>query len=46
MKAIASVIGTAIWIWGIVLAKGFWLTVAALCVPFVSWYLVIAHYVS
>ena len=29
------------WLAGIVLAKGFWLTVLAVCLPFYAWYLLI-----
>lgn len=46
MRAIASLIGTGIWIWGVVLAKGFWITLAAILIPLVSWFLVIKHLVS
>jgi hypothetical protein len=30
-----------IWIAGIVIAKGFWSTFIAFCIPFWAWYLVI-----
>lgn len=36
-----SIVFLVVWIAGIVLAKGFWSTLAALIVPFWSWYLVI-----
>ena len=29
------------WIAGVVLAKGFWSTLFALCIPFWAWYLVV-----
>lgn len=29
------------WIAGVVLAKGFWMTLFAICIPFYSWYLVV-----
>lgn len=41
MKAIAALFALFMWISGIVIAKGFWLTTAAIFIPFVSWYLVI-----
>ena len=31
----------AAWIAGVVLAKGFWLTVLAITIPFYAWYLII-----
>lgn len=41
MKGFAQIIATAIWITGIVIAKGFWSTLAACIVPFWSMYLCI-----
>lgn len=46
MKHVAQLIGGLLWIWGLVLAKGFWLTLAAIFIPFVSWYLVVKHLVG
>ena len=34
-KAIALIM----WIGGIIIAKGFWVTVACICLPFVAWYI-------
>jgi hypothetical protein len=41
MAHVLSVIGAVVWLAGIVLAKGFWLTALAICVPFYAWYLVV-----
>ena len=45
MKHFAELFGAVIlgasWLAGIVLAKGFWSTVAAVCVPPYAWYLVV-----
>jgi len=41
MKHITAMIFGAAWLAGIVLAQGFWLTVAAVFVPFYAWYLVV-----
>lgn len=30
-----------VWIMGVVLAKGFWLTTLSICLPFYAWYLAI-----
>lgn len=30
-----------VWIAGCVLASGFWSTLAAICIPFYAWYLVV-----
>lgn len=30
-----------VWVAGVVIAKGFWWTVGAIFIPFLSWYLVI-----
>ena len=35
------IIISATWLAGIVIAKGFWSTLFAICVPFYSWYLVV-----
>jgi hypothetical protein len=32
------------WLMGVVLAKGFWYTVLAACIPFYSWYLVVERF--
>lgn len=41
MRYLASLIAFAIWITGIVVAKGFWWTVGAIFIPPISWYLAI-----
>ena len=45
MKAFAECVFSTIWLlfWiaGVVLAKGFWLTVLAIFIPFYAWYLVV-----
>ena len=45
MKHLTELIGAILlgvpWLAGIVLAKGFWSTVAAVCVPPYAWYLVV-----
>lgn len=40
MRFIYSLIMIALWITGIVLAKGFWWTFAAIFIPPVGWYFV------
>ena len=40
MNAIAKLFLIAIWVCGIVIAKGFWSTAIAFCLPFWAWYLV------
>ena len=45
MKHLVELIGAVLlgvpWLAGIVLAKGFWSTAAAVCVPPYAWYLVV-----
>jgi len=41
MRYLAQILVLVLWIAGVVLAKGFWLTVLAIFVPFYGWYLVI-----
>ncbi|EQA7786792.1 hypothetical protein ACX818_001386 [Acinetobacter baumannii] len=43
MKHIAQLILLAVWITGIVLAKGFWWTLGAIVFPPISWYIVISE---
>ena len=44
MKEIFEFISIIIWIAGIVIAKGFWMTFWAVIIPFFSWFLVIEHF--
>ena len=46
MARLAGLIGIAVWIGGIVIAKGFWMTLAAFFIPFVSWYLVMERVIE
>lgn len=46
MKSIVSLIFTAVWITGIVIAKGFWSTFFAIFVPLWSFYLVVERLVE
>lgn len=41
MKELVRMIAVAIWIAGIIIAKGFWSTFFAVIIPFWSWYLVV-----
>jgi len=41
LRNIFIVIISITWIAGIVLAKGFWLTLLSICMPFYAWYLII-----
>ena len=41
MKSLAQLIGLVVWVFGIVLAKGFWSTFFAVIFPLWAWYLVI-----
>ena len=43
MKAITSLVLTIGWIYGIVLAHGFWSTFFAVFIPLWSWYLAVEH---
>lgn len=40
-RALSLLLAVVSWLAGIVLAKGFWLTVAAIFCPFYAWYLVV-----
>jgi len=40
VKHVSYWFGAVVWIAGVVLSHGFWGTVAAVCVPFYAWYLV------
>lgn len=44
MKSFASLIAFAIYITGIVIAKGFWWTLGAIVVPPIAWYFAIEHF--
>ena len=46
MSHIATLIGFAIYINGIVIAKGFWLTTFAVFIPPYSWYLVMERVIE
>ena len=41
MKHVMAFALSLIWVAGVVLAKGFWLTVLSIVLPFYSWYLVV-----
>ena len=41
MKSIVQLTLITTWVAGIVLAKGFWLTLFSICMPLYSWYLVV-----
>lgn len=43
MKSLGAIAGTAVWVAGIILAKGFWATLGAVLLPFVAWYIVVKH---
>lgn len=47
-KGIFGVVNTAVWVTGMILAKGFWLTVFAVFVPLYGWFkvvqLALAHF--
>lgn len=45
MRALVGLVAFAVYITGIVLAKGFWWTAASIFIPPVSWYVVIEHLV-
>jgi hypothetical protein len=44
MKQLVQLIALAIWITGIVVAKGVWSTFFAVIIPFWSWYLTIEYF--
>ena len=41
MKQLAALAGVFMWVSGIVLAKGFWMTLFAFLVPLYGWYKII-----
>lgn len=41
MQYIAAIVSSVAWVAGVVLANGFWSTIAAIFIPFWSWYLVV-----
>ena len=43
IELIAGIMLGGSWLAGIVLAVGSWGTVAAICIPFYAWYLVVEH---
>jgi hypothetical protein len=45
MRSLASLIGLAVWLGGIVIAQGFWSTFFAIFFPLWAWYLVIERVV-
>lgn len=46
MANIARLIAMFMWVWGIVLAKGFWLTTLAVILPIYGWFLVVRSLVT
>ena len=40
MKNLVQLVCIGIWVFGVVLAKGFWLTTLSVVIPFYAWYLV------
>jgi hypothetical protein len=44
MKHLVALIALAVWVTGIVVAKGFWSTLFAVIIPIWSWYLAIEHF--
>lgn len=45
MTSLYKLVVIAVWIFGIIVAKGFWSTFFAVCIPFWAWYLTIEHLV-
>jgi hypothetical protein len=45
MKGIAAIVMIPLWVFGIILAHGFWSTLFAIFVPLWSWCLAIEHLV-
>jgi hypothetical protein len=41
MRQVAALIMFVVWIAGVVLAQGFWSTLASVFIPFWAWYLVV-----
>lgn len=41
MRELIGLIFAISWIAGVVIVKGFWLTVLAICIPFYAWYVVV-----
>lgn len=44
MKYLVKLAAAAVWVTGIIIAKGFWSTLIAFCIPFWAWYLAIEHF--
>jgi hypothetical protein len=40
-RTIGGVIAGLFWVAGVVIAKGFWWKVLAICIPFYAWYKVV-----
>jgi hypothetical protein len=45
VQSIFSFILIVMWVFGIIIAKGFWSTSIAVIIPLWSWYLVVEHLV-
>jgi len=41
MRDLITLIAALMWVAGVVLAKGFWMTAFTVCIPFYAWYLVV-----
>lgn len=41
IETLLTFVAVVAWLAGVVIAKGFWLTAAAIFIPFYAWYLVI-----
>lgn len=39
MKQLVKLFTAVTWVFGVVIAKGFWSTLFAFCIPFWAWYL-------
>ena len=46
MRHIFTAIAVMTWMAGIVIAKGFWLTLLSIVLPFYAWYLVVERIIT
>lgn len=46
MKGVGAFLGFGVWVAGVILAKGCWVTLAAIFIPFVAWFITIGKVLS
>lgn len=43
MKGIVGFVTVPLWVFGVIVAQGFWSTLLAFVIPFYAWYLALEH---